>query len=214
MVLSLFWIVHFLDSLKDNFCLLELQIILSHFRHGDMKGGEQLYSVLYSDDGDEEVFLGCLCHFSDYLNLGFVVICITNMVYKCIIVSLTLWNSLCSPLSKLHYNTLETRNASANYITRMPKKCSKGSLDQSFVISRIIVICVIQPWNILFWRHSCKLLTSSDLSDQNHNFIVMLNVIEVVQTRLCCHVECICACMHETLHLPVKQSCTHMEATI
>ena len=109
MVLSLFWIVHFLDSSKDNFCLLELQIILSHFRHGDMKGGEQLYSVLYSDDGDEEVFLGCLCHFSDYLNLGFVVICITSVVYKCIIVSLTLWNSLCSPLSKLHYNALETR---------------------------------------------------------------------------------------------------------
>ena len=109
---------------------------------------------------------------------------------------------------------LKPENASANYITRMPKKCSKGSLDQSFVINRIIVIRVIQPWNILFWCHSCKLLTSSYLSDQNHNFIVMLNVIEVVQTRLCCHVECICACMHETLHLPVKQSCTHMEATI
>ena len=28
------------------------------------------------------------------------------------------------------------------------------------------------------------------------------------------HVECICAYMHETLHLSVKQSCTHMEATI
>ena len=56
-----------------------------------MKGVEQLYSVLYSDDGDEEVFLGCLCHFSDYLNLGFdIVIYITNMVYKCIIVSLRL----------------------------------------------------------------------------------------------------------------------------
>ena len=39
-----------------------------------MKGVEQLYSVLYSDDGDEEVFLGCLCHFSDYLNLGFDIV--------------------------------------------------------------------------------------------------------------------------------------------
>ncbi|CAH3192094.1 unnamed protein product [Porites evermanni] len=35
---------------------LKLQIILSHFTHGDMKGGEQLYSVLYSDDGDDEEY--------------------------------------------------------------------------------------------------------------------------------------------------------------
>ena len=112
MVLSLFWIVHFLRE----FFLLELQIILSHFRHGDMKGVEQLYSVLYSDDGDEEVFLGCLCHFSDYLNLGFdIVTYITNMVYKCIIVSLRLWNSLCSPLSKLHYNAFETKKCKCKF---------------------------------------------------------------------------------------------------
>ena len=38
-----------------------------------------------------------------------------------------------------------------------------------------IVICVIQPWNIPFWRHSCK-LTSSDLPNESHNFIVMLKL--------------------------------------
>ena len=76
-----------------------------------MKGVEQLYSVLYRDDGDEEVFLGCLCHFSDYLNLSFVVIYITNMVYKCIIVSLR----LCSPLSKLHYNAFETEKCKCKF---------------------------------------------------------------------------------------------------
>lgn len=155
---------------------MELQIILSHFRHGDMKGVEQLYSVLYSDDGDEEVFLGCLCHFSDYLNLGFVVIYITNMPYKCIIVSLRRCEIPCvHGCQSCITMPLKPKNASANFITRMPKKCSKGSLDQSFVINRIIVICVIQPWNIPFWCHSCT-LTSSDLSYQNHNFIVMLKL--------------------------------------
>lgn len=177
-----------------------------------MKGGEQLYSVLYSDDGDDEVFLGCLCHFSDYLNLDFVIICITNMVYKCIIVSLRLWNSLCSLLSKLHYNAFETKKCKCKFHYKNAWKMQQG---------------------LLRWKFRDK-QDNSRLCNTTMKYSLLMSLMQVnlfwsLQSKppFHCHtqcyrggsnkivlVECICAYIHETLHLSVKQSCTHMEATI
>lgn len=37
------------------YCLFQ-QIILSHYRHGDIKDAENLSSKLYDEHGDDEVF--------------------------------------------------------------------------------------------------------------------------------------------------------------